>query len=150
MDCVRSLHHFKPHEFSKNFILALTCKHSCISRRQITGPSRLSKPTSLVSWAFFSATPHLRSCICAYHWSYLCSVLFSTPHLVKAGLPGIKQSKLLFPPTHPSVAAGFMAKPSPQRQELRGAAWALAETQHLLVRRTISFCLLLDVFDTAG
>lgn len=63
---------------------------SCISSRQITGLSGLSKPTSLVRRA-----PRLRACICAYHRSYLCPVLFSTPHLVKARLPGRKQSELL-------------------------------------------------------
>lgn len=67
-----------------------------------------------------STTPHLHPCISAYHWSYLCSVLFSTPHLVKARLPGIKQSKLLFPPARPTLAGEFMAKSSPLRQKLRG------------------------------
>lgn len=63
---------------------------------------------------------------------------FSTPHLVTARLPGIKQSKLLFPPTRPTLAGEFMAKSSPLRQKLRGLGpcWNSAPsclTHHLIL-----------------
>lgn len=44
---------------------------------------------------------------------------FQHPILLKVRLPGIKQSELLFPPTHPTSAEEFMAKPSPLRQKPR-------------------------------
>ncbi|KAI9537362.1 hypothetical protein NQZ68_025218 [Dissostichus eleginoides] len=40
---------------------------------------------------------------------------------VTTKLPGIKQSKVLFPPTRPTLAGEFMAKSSPLRQKLIGA-----------------------------
>lgn len=124
LDYVWLLHSFKLSWILSNLdfghFAQLFPQHVCISRRQITGLSCRSKPTSFVAVPFLTATPHLRPRICAYHWSYLCSVVFSTPHLVKARLPGIKQSKLLFPPTRPTLAGGFMAKSSPLRQKLRG------------------------------
>lgn len=79
------------------------------------------KPTALVCYAFpfyYTSSSAMHMCISL---SYLCSVLFSTPHLVRARLPGIKQSKLLSPRARPTLAGEFMAKSSPLRQKLRGA-----------------------------
>lgn len=47
-------------------------------------------------------TPHLHPRICAYHSSYLCSVLFSTPRLVKAKAARHKAVKTPLPsnPSH--------------------------------------------------
>lgn len=103
--------------------------------------SRLSpsKPTLFVS-SPPSPPPtaaHLHTCISAYQHSYLCSVLFSTPRLVKARLPGIKQSEILFPPTCPTAAREFTAKSSPLRQKLRGSLLKLGTllflTHHLIL-----------------
>lgn len=113
-------------EFSQSFILPILYKTSVsptfLHFQKAIYCSASPFQTHLISLLclFLSTTPHLGPRMCANHWSYLCSVLFSTPHLVKARLPGIKQSKLLFPPTHPTLAGEFMAMSSPLRQKLRG------------------------------
>lgn len=113
------------HKFSENLDFCPFCtkllpphQHSCISIRQFTARSHLSSPNPprLFAIPFFLLlllSIYLPPCICAFHWSYLCSVLFSTPRLVKKqGCQAWSSQSSSSLPTRPAVAGGFMAESS--------------------------------------
>lgn len=55
----------------------------------------------------------------AYHWCYLCSVLFSIP---SQGCKALSRQNSHSPPTCPTSPVGFTAESSPLAQKLRGTA----------------------------
>lgn len=79
-------------------------QHSCISRERFTARPHLSKPTSLVCYASFCRL-HLifiSSHMCISLELFMLCFVFNTTSCKSKGLPGIKHSKLLSPPTRPN------------------------------------------------